>query len=70
MNIHPKLKPIIYGTTVYVIYLAITFLLKYFTHKTFLGDEWIGIFTKNDLLIGIVVALVVTFTHEQKKRLK
>lgn len=70
MNINPKLRPILYGTTVYVIYLVLTFLLKYFTHKTPFGDEWIGIYTKNDLLIGLAVALVVTYTHEQKKRLK
>lgn len=69
MNIHPKLKPVIHGVTVYVIYIIITFILKYFTHKTMLGDEYFGVFTKNDLLLGLVVAIVVTFTHEQKKRL-
>lgn len=69
MNIHSKLKPLIYGAIVFAIYLALTFLLKYFTHKTLVGDECIGLFSTNDLLVGVVVALVVTFTHERRKRL-
>lgn len=66
---HPFIKTILYGLGVFVIFIILAVVLKLLTHRV---DEnaYFGIITKNDLLMGIVVALFVSLSHERKKKLK
>ncbi len=67
---HPVFKTITYGLIVFVIYAALTFILRYITNRMPENPEFLGIYTTNDLLLGIAVAFFLTFTHERKKNLK
>jgi len=70
MNIPSKLKPVIYGLTVFVIFIAFSTILKLLTHRVVPEDIYFGILSNKDLLIGLFVAMLVTFTNERKKKLK
>jgi len=45
-------------------------ILKLITHRISSDAEYFGLFTNQDLLLGVVVAAVLTFSHERKKKLK
>ena len=66
----PKLKIILYGLSVFVIYLILAIALRMLTHHVPASDEYFGLISQKDLLFGLVLAIVLTFTHERKKRLK
>ena len=70
MNIPNKLKPIVYGLIVFIIFIALSTSLKLLTHRVNPADIYFGILSNKDLLIGLFVAVLVTFTHEKKKTLK
>jgi len=67
---HPKLKIVIYGLSIFVIYTILAIVLRYITHHIPQEDEYLGLISNKDLLVGIGLAIVLTFTHERKKRLK
>ena len=68
MNIDPKLRPVIYAVVVFVVFMALSAALKMITHRISIEDVYFGIFSKKDLLIGLGIAIFLTFTHEQKKK--
>ena len=70
MNIHPKLRPIFYGLGAFAIFTVLSVVLKFVTNHTATPDEYFGILSNKDLLLGAVVALILTFTHERRKKLK
>jgi len=70
MTIHPKLKPILYGIGVFIVFTSLMAILKLITHRISSDAEYFGLFTNQDLLLGVVVAAVLTFSHERKKKLK
>ncbi len=70
MTIHPKLKPFIYGLGVFVVYIILVLLLRYFSNFEPVKTDFFGLFSKNDILLGFVVAMILTFSHERKKKLK
>ena len=70
MNIPTKIKPVIYGFIVFIIFIALSTTLKLLTHRVNPGDIYFDILSNKDLLIGLFVAALVTFTHEKKKTLK
>lgn len=65
-----KLKPILYGLSVFVIYTILILILRYFSHFKPDDAEIFGVFSTNDILLGLLVAVVLTFSHERKKKLK
>ena len=67
---HPILKTIIFGSGVFVIFTTIAIILKLVSKQTPAVDSYIGLFTNSDIMLGLVVAVVVTFSHERKKKLK
>ena len=69
MIIPPKIKPVLYGLSVFAIYIILSVVLRLISKRIPDDAEYFGIFSSTDLLIGIVVALVLTFTHERKKRI-
>jgi len=70
MLIPPKLQPILYGLGVFAVFTILSVALKIITHRVSTDAQYLGIFSNKDLLLGLVVALVLTFTHERKKKLK
>ena len=69
MIIHPKLQPILYSLGVFVIFTTVMIILKLLTHRTSYTNEYFGLFTNNDLLMGAAIAIILTFSHERKKKL-
>lgn len=70
MNIPPKIQPIIYGLGVFVIFTIVMILMKLVTHRTASDEAYFGLMSKKDLLMGGIVAIILTFSHERKKKLK
>jgi len=70
MAIPPKLQPILYGVGVFVVFTTLVIVMKLVTHRISVDAEYFGLFTKKDLLLGAAVAIILTFSHERKKKLK
>jgi len=70
MKIHPRLKPVIYGLTFFAIFMSVCLILKIFTHRVTPEDIYLGVLSNKDILIGLLITILLTFIHEQKKRLK
>ncbi len=66
----PKLKTVLYGLSVFAIFTILAVALRYFTNSTAQDLEYFGLFSKKDLFLGLIVALVVTFNHERKMNSK
>ena len=65
-----KIKgPLLYGLSVFAVYAILTYVLRVFLSSTSTDAEYFGIYSKNDLLIGVLVAIVLTFSHFGKKRM-
>lgn len=64
------IKPFLYGLGVFSIYIVLTLTLRLITGKLPDVPDYFGIFTTNDLLLGLVVALVLTISNEKKKKLR
>jgi len=67
---HPTLKIVIYGLSVFVIYTVLAIVLRYVTHHVPTEEEYFGLISNKDLLLGLLLAVVLTFTHERRKKLK
>jgi len=70
MTIPPKLKPVLYGIGVFIVFTTLMVILKLVTHRIPSDAEYFGLFTNQDLFLGVIVAVVLTFSHERKKKLK
>jgi hypothetical protein len=70
MKVHPRIEPLLYGIIVFAIFYILTLALKLITHQfpTVLSFE--TLFPKKDLLLGLGVSAVLTFTHQRKMKLK
>jgi len=66
----PKFKPVLYGIGVFAVYALLTYILRLISGRVPETPEILGVFTTNDLLLGLVVALVLTISNERKKKLK
>ena len=67
---NPKLKIVLYGLSVFVIYTVLAIAIRMITHHVPTEDEYLGLISNKDLLLGLLLAFVLTFTHEKKKTLK
>jgi hypothetical protein len=70
MTIHPKLKPVIYGLIVFIIFISLSIILKMLTHRVSSTDVYFGVLSNKDMAIGFCIAVFLTFTNEQKKKLR
>jgi len=66
----PKLRPILYGTGVLIVFISLSVVLKLVTHRISTDAEYFGILSNKDLMLGLVVAVILTFTHNRKMKLK
>ena len=67
---HPVLKTFLYGLSVFIIYTIVVLILRQVINHTPTDYEYFGLFSKKDFLLGLFLAVVLTFTHEKKKKLK
>ena len=67
---HPKLKTGLYGLSILVIYAIIVFVLRRIINRNPIDYEYFGVYSQKDILLGFLLAIVLTFTHERKKKLK
>ena len=67
---HSKLKIVLYGLIVFILYTILAIIIKKVTHHIPTQEEYFGLLSNKDLLLGLLLAVVLTFTHEQKKRLQ
>jgi len=67
---HPKIKILLYGLSVFLIYTVLAIVLRLITHHVPTEEEYFGLISNKDLLLGLMLALVLTFTHERRKKLK
>ena len=63
-------KTLIFGVIAFLIFTIIAVLLKLISGQLPQENALLGIFTETDLLLGLVVAVVVTFSHERRKNMK
>ncbi|HEY5592186.1 MAG TPA: hypothetical protein VIK55_14370 [Paludibacter sp.] len=63
---HPKLKPIVYGLGVFVVYAILVYALRYFSHSVPFDAKYLGIYTNKDLYTGLGIAVLMTYMHIQK----
>ena len=70
MSIHPKLKAVLYGFSVFVIFVIFVIVLRKVTNHIPTEFEYFNLISKKDILLGLLLAIVLTFTHERKKKLK
>ena len=66
---NPKLQTFLYGLGVFAVYMALTAILTWFSSNVPENPILFGIYTKEHLLLGLVVAVVLTFSHERKKKM-
>ena len=67
---HPKIKIVLYGLSVFVIFILLAVGLRMVTNHVPTEEEYFGLISRNDILLGLLLAFVLTFTHERRKRLK
>jgi len=56
--------------SVFVIYCILTYVLRYMFNRMPTDGEFLGMYSTTDLLIGLALALILTITHEKKKKSK
>lgn len=65
-----RLKFIIYAISTFLVFLLLTWILRLMAGKLPIENGILGVFKNSDLLLGLVVAVAVTFSHIQKRKLK
>lgn len=65
-----RLKLIIYAISTFLVFLLLTWILRLMAGKLPIENGILGVFKNSDLLLGLVVAVAVTFSHIQKRKLK
>jgi len=65
-----KIKgPLLYGLGVFAVYAVLTYGLRVLFNRITTDAEFFGVYSTNDLLIGVLVAAVLTFSHQRKKNM-
>jgi hypothetical protein len=64
----PNTKALIYATSVFFVYIVLTYILRISFGKMPLDAAYLGVYTNNDLLVGVAISAVLTFTHIQKNK--
>ena len=65
-----KLKLVLYGIGAFAVFIVIVVVLRLISGDVPEDVILFNMFSKNDLLLGLAVAVVVTFSHDQRQRLK
>lgn len=66
----PIIKTVLYGLSVFAIYAIFVLVLRQVTNHVPTQDDYLGLFSIKDILLGLLLAVVLTFTHIRKQKLK
>ncbi|MDL2290119.1 hypothetical protein LJB95_01800 [Paludibacteraceae bacterium OttesenSCG-928-F17] len=69
MTVNPKLKPVLYGLGVFAVYIIILVILRLISGRLPENPAIFGFFTGNDFLLGLLVAVTLTFTYVRRKKM-
>ena len=64
-----KLKIGLYGLGVFAVYVVFLVVLRLISGNIPEGAEFFGMFSRNDLLLGLIVAVVLTFSYVRKRKM-
>ena len=64
------IKTLLYAVSVFVVFTLLALALKYFSNRIPENAEYFGLLTNNDLLMGALVAAIVTITHIKRRKLQ
>jgi len=64
-----KLQIFLYGFGVFAVYMALTAVLTWFSDSAPKNPVLFGIYTEKHIAIGFAVAIVLTISHERKKKM-
>jgi len=67
---NPKLKIFLYGLCIFAIYIVILIILRLTTGNFPEDVEFFGFFTRNDIFLGLIVAVILTLSHLRRRKLK
>ncbi len=70
MTIPPKLKPVLFGLIAFLIFTTLSLVLKLVTNRHSSEDIYFGVLSNKDLLIGLGIAVLLTFNNQRQKTLK
>ena len=65
-----KLKLFLYGLVVFFVYAVLTWVRKLIAHKMPEGEAFLGVYTSTDLWLGLVIAIILTYSHYMKMKIK
>lgn len=68
MNLLSILKPLRYALGVYMVFITFTLVLRYVTKGIPDRITFATLFTERELLMGAIIAVMVTFMHIQKMK--
>ena len=66
----PIIKTVLYGLSVFAIYAIFVLVLRQVTNHVPAEGDYFGLFSTKDILLGLLLAVVLTFTHVRKQKLK
>ncbi len=65
-----KLHIVIYAFSAFVVFLLISWLLRLAGGKLPVENGVWGVFKESDFLLALIVSVMITFSHIQKRKLK
>lgn len=68
MNLQSRLKSLRYAMGVFVVFIIFTLILRFLTKGVPDKINWAQLFTEKELLMGLIIAVMVTFMHIQKMK--
>lgn len=66
---NPKLRLFLYGIGVFIVYLILTAVVILISGRNPENPILFGIYTKEHLLIGLAVAVVLSLSHDRKMKM-
>lgn len=69
LNMNSKLKIVLYGFGVFAVYIVFLIVLRLVSGNAPEDAEIFGMFSRNDFLLGLIVAVVLTFSYVRKKKM-
>lgn len=64
----PKIKLALYGLSAFVIFAILTAVLRIAFNNVPENPDFLGVFVKNDIWLGIVVALVIMVSRNRRMK--
>jgi uncharacterized membrane protein len=68
MNLQSLLQSLRYAMGVFVVFIIFTLILRFLTKGVSDKINWAQLFTEKELLMGLIIAVMVTFMHIQKMK--